>query len=120
MNNSTDKLILALDGMNKDEAFILVKKLPNLCWVKVGLELFINAGPQVVTALREMGFRVFLDLKFHDIPNTMAEACRQASLLGAELISVHACSGFNALKQANAAAAQAAKEQRIPVPTLFL
>ena len=66
--------------------------------MKVGLELFVQAGPEVVAQLREQGLRVFLDLKFHDIPATMAGACRRAAALGAELITVHACAGSEALQ----------------------
>ena len=67
--------------------------MEGLRWVKVGLELFVQAGPEVVAQLRELGLRVFLDLKFHDIPATMAGARRRAAALGAELITVHACAG---------------------------
>ena len=116
---SADRLIVALDGMNQFEVFHLVDQLPNLKWVKVGLELFVNAGPEVVTSLRDRGVRVFLDLKFHDIPITMSGACRQAARTGAELITVHACAGIHALKEANIAAFQGAEEAGFPAPTLL-
>jgi orotidine-5'-phosphate decarboxylase len=87
--------------------------------VKVGLELFTAAGPPVVGELRQRGLRVFLDLKFHDIPATMAGACRSAARLGAELITVHACAGREALKAAQAAAEQGAAEVGLPAPTLL-
>jgi orotidine-5'-phosphate decarboxylase len=74
-------------------ALALAAAIPELRWVKVGLELFTAAGPEVVRGLRGQGKRVFLDLKFHDIPATMAGACRSAAQLGAELIKVHACAG---------------------------
>ena len=61
---SPEKLILALDGMDQLEVFHLVEKLPDLQWVKVGLELFVSAGPEVISELRKRGLRVFLDLKF--------------------------------------------------------
>ena len=69
----------------------------------------MQAGPEVVAQLREQGLRVFLDLKFHDIPATMAGACRRAAALGAELITVHACAGSEALKAAQAAAQAAGR-----------
>ena len=119
MNNPSDKLILALDGMDKSEVFCLINQLPDLKWVKVGLELFVSAGPEVVTFLKEKGVKVFLDLKFHDIPKTMSGACRQAAKTGAELISVHACAGIDALKEANASAIQGASEMGFPKPTLL-
>jgi orotidine-5'-phosphate decarboxylase len=81
-----------------------VETIPELRWVKVGLELFTLAGPGSVAQLRQRGLRVFLDLKFHDIPATMAGACRSAAALGAELITVHACAGTVALRQAQLAA----------------
>ena len=84
-------------------------RVEGLRWVKVGLELFVQAGPGIVGQLREKGLRVFLDLKFHDIPATMAGACRRTAALGAELITVHACAGSEALSAAQAAALEGAK-----------
>ena len=95
------------------------RQLEGLRWVKVGLELFVQAGPEVVAQLREQGLRVFLDLKFHDIPATMAGACRRAAALGAELITVHACAGSEALKAAQAAAIEGAQAAGQPLPTLL-
>ena len=89
--NPADKLIVALDGMNKEEALAFSSKIPDLIWVKVGLELFVSAGPELIFDLKQMGKRVFLDLKFHDIPATMAAACQRAASTGVELITVHAC-----------------------------
>ena len=76
----TDKLIVALDGMDRLEALSLIASLPELRWVKVGLELFLRAGPEFLVELRDKELRIFLDLKFHDIPVTMAGACRHAAL----------------------------------------
>ena len=86
-----DRIIVALDGMAPEQALAFARAVPDLRWVKVGLELFVAGGPDVVRQLRDQGQRVFLDLKFHDIPATMAGACRSAARLGAELITVHAC-----------------------------
>ena len=77
--------------MAPEQALAFAGQVEGLRWVKVGLELFVQAGPEVVAQLREQGLRVFLDLKFHDIPATMAGFCRRAAALGAELITVHAC-----------------------------
>ena len=93
--------------MAPEQALRFAAQVDGLRWVKVGLELFVQAGPEVVAQLREMGLRVFLDLKFHDIPATMAGACRRAAALGGELITVHACAGSEALKAAQAAALRA-------------
>ena len=114
-----DRIILALDRGTAEEALALAAAVPELRWVKVGLELFTGAGPAVVRQLRQRGLRVFLDLKFHDIPATMAGACRSAARLGAELITVHACAGGEALAAAQAAAAEGAADGGLAPPTLL-
>jgi len=117
--NSADRIIVALDGMDADQALAFTTAIPDLRWVKVGLELFTAAGPQVVRELRGQGKRVFLDLKFHDIPATMASACGSAARLGAELITVHACAGGEALRAARLAAGEGAAAVGLPAPTLL-
>ncbi len=114
-----ENLILALDRMSESEMILLVEQLPRLVWVKVGLELFTLLGPEVVPKLRRLGKKVFLDLKFHDIPSTMARACYQAAKTGAELITVHACAGKKALAESNQAAIEGALEMGFPMPTLL-
>lgn len=87
-------IIVALDFSSTEQALSLVKKLdPMLCRVKIGKELFTAAGPTIVEKLMSKGFDVFLDLKFHDIPNTVANACRVAADLGVWMINVHALGG---------------------------
>ena len=115
----SDRIIVALDGMEPDRALAFVRAVPALRWVKVGLELFVAGGPAVVRQLRDQGKRVFLDLKFHDIPATMAGACRSAAALGAELITVHACAGRDALHAAQAAAMESAAAAGLAPPTLL-
>ena len=105
--------------MAPEQALTFAAAVPELRWVKVGLELFTAAGPAVVQQLRDQGKRVFLDLKFHDIPATMAGACRSAARLGAELITVHACAGSEALAAALAAAQESAAAAGLPAPTLL-
>ena len=114
-----DRIIVALDGMAPEQALALARAVPELRWVKVGLELFVAAGPAAVQQLRDQGKRVFLDLKFHDIPATMAGACRSAARLGAELITVHACAGREALAAAQEAALESASAVGLPTPTLL-
>ena len=116
---AAERIIVALDGMAPDQALAFSAQVEGLRWVKVGLELFVQAGPDVVAQLREQGLRVFLDLKFHDIPATMAGACRRAAALGAELITVHACAGSEALQAAQAAAVEGAQSTGQRVPTLL-
>ena len=94
------KIIVALDYADAASALHLVNQLdPSLCKLKVGKELFTAAGPQLVEKLVAKNFQVFLDLKFHDIPNTVAKACEAASNLGVWMLNVHA-SGGSAMMQA--------------------
>ncbi|HEN5664800.1 TPA: orotidine-5'-phosphate decarboxylase, partial [Legionella pneumophila] len=97
----TPKLIVALDFDNQDNALQLVDKLdPDHCALKVGSELFTLLGPQFVKELVRREFKVFLDLKFHDIPNTVAKACHSAAELGVWMINVHAIGGLRMLQAA--------------------
>jgi orotidine-5'-phosphate decarboxylase len=87
-------IIVALDYAASAPALALVRRLdPARCRLKVGKELFTAAGPVLVEKLRAAGFEVFLDLKFHDIPHTVAAACRAAAGLGVWMINVHALGG---------------------------
>jgi orotidine-5'-phosphate decarboxylase len=98
------RIIVAFDVATEREALELAAQLdPGLCRAKVGLELFSAAGPRVVTALRERGFDVFLDLKFHDIPTTVARACTAAAELGVWMLNVHALGGAQMLRAAREA-----------------
>ncbi|MDI9818774.1 MULTISPECIES: orotidine-5'-phosphate decarboxylase [unclassified Legionella] len=101
------KLIIALDFANQNEALALVSKLdPEQCALKIGSEMFTLFGADFVRLLIKKGFKIFLDLKFHDIPNTVAQACRACAELGAWMINVHASGGL--------AMMQAAREALIP------
>jgi orotidine-5'-phosphate decarboxylase len=92
--NARDRLIVALDVPDAAAAMALVDRLNGTCrWCKVGLELFVAAGPSIVEKLTERSLSVFLDLKFHDIPNTVAGAVRSASSLGARMMTLHAGGG---------------------------
>ena len=102
----THKIIVALDYADADSALALVERLdPSLCRLKVGKELFTAAGPELVRALVARGFEVFLDLKFHDIPNTVAAACRAAAGLGVWMMNVHASGGRRMMTAAQEALA---------------
>ena len=102
MNSS--KIIVALDFADAASAMTLVERLaPALCRLKVGKELFTAAGPELVRALVARGFEVFLDLKFHDIPNTVAAACRAAAGLGVWMLNVHASGGRRMMEAAREA-----------------
>ncbi|OTG71305.1 orotidine-5'-phosphate decarboxylase [Acinetobacter sp. ANC 4169] len=87
-------IIVALDAKSQYDALTIAEQLdPALCRVKVGKELFTHEGPSVVKALHDQGFEVFLDLKFHDIPNTTAQAVCAAADLGVWMVNVHASGG---------------------------
>lgn len=96
-----DRLIVALDLPSATAATDLVDELQGVCrWFKVGMELYYAAGNSIVTHLRDRGFDVFLDLKLHDIPNTVAGAVRTVSSSGASLLTVHAAGGERMLRAA--------------------
>lgn len=98
------KIIVALDYADEKSALTLVSQLdPNLCRLKVGKELFTSAGPKFVEKLARDNFGVFLDLKFHDIPNTVAKACVAASNLGVWMLNVHASGGLEMMQSAQQA-----------------
>ena len=97
-------VIVALDYPSPELAFQFVDKIQsNSCALKVGFELFLSGGPQFVEKLVAKGFKVFLDLKFHDIPNTVAQACNAASKLGVWMMNVHASGGSNMMLAAREA-----------------
>jgi len=88
------QIVVALDYPSEVQALEMARKLdPSLCRVKVGKELFTRCGPSVVDNLQKLGFEVFLDLKFHDIPNTVAQAVLAAAELGVWMVNVHASGG---------------------------
>lgn len=96
MNDS--RIIVALDFSSEKQVLEFTSQLePSMCKLKVGKELFTLAGPNLVRQLVDSGFDVFLDLKFHDIPNTVARACKVATDLGVWMLNVHALGGRNML-----------------------
>jgi len=106
------RLIVALDFPSAEPAEALAERLdPALCRLKVGKELFTRAGPGLVERLQARGFGVFLDLKYHDIPSTVAGACRAAAELGVWMVNVHALGGRGMLEAAREAVAQGGDER---------
>ncbi len=94
MADPKERLIVALDFGSAEQALELVDRLDGSCrWFKVGMELFYAAGAGLIETLRERDFSVFLDLKLHDIPNTVAGAVRSVTQVGASLLTVHASGG---------------------------
>ena len=114
--NPEEKIILAIDGLDIHQAKVFLKRCPNIKWVKVGLELFTREGPSVIKILKNLNKRIFLDLKFHDIPNTMSAACYEVSKLGVDIISVHASAGSKALTEAKKASIEGAKTANVNAP----
>ena len=109
MKICSSPIILVLDYPNADSARALINQLtPELCRLKVGKELFVAAGPDFVRQLVTKGFDVFLDLKFHDIPNTVAHACVAAANLGVWMINVHCSGGLKMMQAARQAIDQLA------------
>ncbi|EMG36778.1 orotidine-5'-phosphate decarboxylase [Desulfocurvibacter africanus PCS] len=98
------ELIIALDFPHAEQALSMARTMRGEAdWVKIGLELFTAAGPRVVTDMKELGLKVFLDLKFHDIPNTVRGAVRSAANLGVDMLTLHASGGRAMLEAAREA-----------------
>jgi|TARA_B110000240_G_scaffold137163_1_gene151982 orotidine-5'-phosphate decarboxylase len=99
-HKKNSKIIVALDYDNKRDAILLAKKLdPSLCNLKVGLQLFVSCGPIIIQDLHTLGYKVFLDLKFHDITNTVVKSCLAASQLGVWMINIHSSGGSKTMRQ---------------------
>jgi orotidine-5'-phosphate decarboxylase len=117
---SDPRIIIALDFASRQAAQSLVERLdPARCKLKVGKELFVAAGPDYVASLVDRGYEVFLDLKFHDIPNTVAAACRAAAHLGVWMMNVHALGGRAMLESAREALEQAPSRPKLIAVTLL-
>ena len=109
------RIIVALDNLNQRQLLKLLDQLsPTLCRVKIGKELFTRCGPDIVKQAQSRGFDVFLDLKFYDIPNTVAQACRVGADLGVWMMTIHA-SGGRAMMEA---ASQSLREYESKRPIL--
>ena len=114
------RVIVALDFADPARAIAICGRLePTACALKVGKELFVIAGPEPVRWMIERGFKVFLDLKFHDIPHTVAQACAAATRLGVWMLDVHAAGGRAMLTAARESVTRAAAERKLPPPLLI-
>jgi len=113
-------IIVALDYPTPQPAFELLEKLdPQLCRVKVGKEMFTRMGPALVEACMSRGFDVFLDLKFHDIPNTVAGACRAGADMGVWMMNVHASGGRRMMQAAREAVDKSSTETLLIAVTIL-
>ena len=110
--NQEARVIVALDFDDADKAMALVDQLdPGACKLKVGKEMFTLFGPEFVKSLIAKGFDIFLDLKFHDIPNTVGKACKAAAEMGVWMVNVHASGGMEMMKAAKNAIAGSSHPQ---------
>ena len=114
------KIIIALDYPAAAPALALADRLqPSLCRLKVGKELFTATGPALLEQLMRRGFEIFLDLKFHDIPNTAAQACKAAASLGVWMVNVHALGGRRMLEAAREAIANSSHQPKLIAVTML-
>lgn len=120
MQQTEPRVIVALDFPDQSLAIQLVERLdPALCRLKVGKEMFTRYGPPMVEALRKQGFEIFLDLKFHDIPNTVAAACDAAADLGVWMMNLHASGGRRMMEAARERLAQRGESPLLVAVTIL-
>lgn len=120
MRDPKERLIIALDYPELPPALDMARLVgPKVGMLKVGLELFNSAGPEAVSALRELGARVFYDSKFSDIPNTVAGAAAAVGRMGVAMFNVHALGGSRMMMEARRAAVEAASEAGLPPPLVI-
>lgn len=120
MNDPKDKILVALDVETRDAAGTLADSLRgSVGGFKIGSRLFTSEGPSIVRALTDRGDRVFLDLKYHDIPNTVAQAVAAASQLGVWMVNVHAVGGTAMMQAARDAAHEGAAKAGQPAPLVI-
>ncbi len=114
------KLILALDVSGHEYALEIVDKLSDYIDIfKVGLELFISCGPQIIEDINKKGKKVFLDLKFHDIPNTVSKAAVAVTRLGVHMFNVHTSGGFEMMKQCREKVIEVCLKENIQIPKIL-
>lgn len=116
---AAEKVIVPLDVSREEDAIALLSQLPEVQFWKVGLELFVSTGAVILPTLKTRQKRIFLDLKLHDIPNTVAGACRAAGKYGVDLLTIHATCGRKALQAAKTALVEGAAEAGYPPPKLI-
>lgn len=107
-------ICVALDYTDENPALAMVHKLKTeVMYYKIGLQLYISAGPKIIQEIKDMGSSVFLDLKFHDIPAQVEKACYAAARLGADLLTIHAFGGMEMMKAAKSGLVQGARDNHI-------
>jgi orotidine-5'-phosphate decarboxylase len=120
MQDYAGRLIIALDYHDLDDALAMARRVAGRAgMMKVGLELFNSAGPKAITALAELGARVFYDAKLYDIPNTVAGAAAAAGRMGVTMVNVHALGGKAMMQAAKEGATKGAAEAGLPAPLVI-
>jgi orotidine-5'-phosphate decarboxylase len=120
MPETKDRLCVALDFADRAELLKCAREVsPHVGWLKIGLEAFVSHGPALVREVAALGPKVFLDLKLHDIPNTVAGAAAAAARTGAALLNVHASGGLEMMKAAARSAFDAAREAGLTPPRVI-
>ncbi len=120
VHKAKDKIIVALDVPDRDRAVELVRTLsPDGRWFKVGMELFSAVGPDIVRELTGLGAKVFVDLKFHDIPNTVAAAGAAITRLGAAMFNVHCSGGLEMMQRTVERARETACREGLALPKMI-
>lgn len=115
-----EKIIVALDVDNEEDAYMMVSRLsPLITFYKIGLKLFVSCGPRVITGLKKFGVRIFLDLKFHDIPNTVASTARAAVYHGVDMFNIHLSGGREMILRTVDAAKNASQQLGVPCPLIL-
>lgn len=115
-NATAQRIMVALDVPEGDAALKLARRFEGIpCWMKIGMELFYAEGPSIVREIKALGYRVFLDLKLHDIPNTARGAARSVTRLGVDMFNVHAAGGTAMMKAALEGAREAASGGDMPI-----
>jgi orotidine-5'-phosphate decarboxylase len=104
-----ERIIVALDVGSREEVEEALTRLPQVRFVKVGMELFYSAGPELIHVLKDRGLKIFLDLKVHDIPNTAAGAMRSLSRAGCDLLNLHCAGGLEMMQRAREAVGEDTK-----------
>ena len=115
----SERIIVPLDVPDLESAITLLDRLPQVSFWKVGLELFVSVGPNILEILKQRQKRIFLDLKFHDIPNTVAGACRSACQYQVDLLTLHATAGAKALQAAAATVSSTSSRPKLLAITLL-
>lgn len=117
--NMARKIIIALDVKNREEARAVLESLPEARLFKVGLELYTAEGPAMIDLVKSFGKEVFLDLKLHDIPNTVAGAVKSAVRHGVAMLTLHTSGGREMMKRAVEAARETAAKENKPLPLIL-